>query len=50
MKKFKLQITPTITSEPFWVEMYGKSKTDVCNLYWSINPTHFIVATIEIED
>lgn len=47
---FKLQITKTITSEPFWFEIIAESKTQAQNKYWATNPTHFILATIDMKE
>jgi len=48
MKTFKLQITIGITGEPFWVEIQALSATEAQSIYWTSNPTHFIIRTIEI--
>ena len=33
MKKFRLQITKTITSEPFWVEVTANTETEAQTMY-----------------
>ena len=47
---FKLQITPTITSTPIWIEIMAESASQAQNKYWAVNPTHFICATVDIEE
>ena len=47
---FKLQVTPIITSIPVWIEIMAKSASQAQNKYWAVNPTHFICATIDMEE
>ena len=44
---FRLQITRTITSNPEWVEIMATSKTEAQTKYYSMNPSHFIIWTID---
>lgn len=48
MKKYKLQITTSITSEPKWIIIYADSKTEAQNKYWAQYPTHFITQTDDL--
>jgi hypothetical protein len=47
---FKLQITTTITSTPIWIEIMAESASQAQNKYWTVNPTHFICATVDMEE
>jgi hypothetical protein len=44
---FRLQITRTTTSNPEWFEIMGTSETEVQTKYYSMNPGHFIIWTID---
>lgn len=44
---FRLQITRTITSNPEWFEIMATSETAAQTLYYSINPNHFIIRTVD---
>ena len=44
---FRLQITRTAISNPEWVEIVGASETEAQTKYYSMNPTHFIIWTID---
>jgi hypothetical protein len=44
---FRLQITRTAISNPEWVEIVAASETEAQTKYYSMNPTHFIIWTID---
>lgn len=44
---FRLQITRTITSSPEWVEIMATSETEAQTKYYSMNPSHFIIWTVD---
>jgi len=44
---FRLQITRTITSNPEWFEIMAISETDAQTKYYLMNPSHFIVWTVD---
>jgi len=44
---FRLQITRTITSNPEWVEIMATSETEAQTKYYSMNPSHFIIWTVD---
>lgn len=43
--QFKLQITTSNTSEPFWVYVRAFSESEAQSEYWAKHPTHSIIAT-----
>lgn len=47
IRLFRLQITRTITSNPEWVEIMATSETEAQTKYYSMNPSHFIIWTID---
>jgi hypothetical protein len=49
MNTYRLQITSSITSEPFWVSETAQNASLARAQYWHKHPTHFIVATKEVE-
>jgi hypothetical protein len=50
IRLFKLQITTEITSTPIWIEIMAESASQAQNKYWEVNPTHFICATVDMEE
>ena len=44
---FRLQITRTPTSNPEWFEIMATSETDAQTKYYSMNPSHFIIWTVD---
>jgi len=44
---FRLQITRTITSNPEWFEIMATSETEAQTKYYSMNPSHFIIWTVD---
>jgi len=48
LNEYKIQFTRTVQSMPESVNLYGKSKTEVQTKFWGMNPTFFIVSTVEL--